>query len=93
MSTKKHLTTLLSALLAGGVSQAANVPVTGIRQINPTTVEVQYGNGQMLMLDFYGKNIFRMFHDPNGGIIRDPRAIRKPRSWSRHHGTKLGSWK
>ncbi len=74
MSTKKHLTTLLSALLAGGMSQAANAPVTGIRQINPTTVEIMYGNGKMLMLDFYGKNIFRVFHDPNGGIIRDPQS-------------------
>lgn len=74
MSTKKHLTTLLSALLAGGMSQAANAPVTGIRQINPTTVEILYGNGKMLTLDFYGKNIFRVFHDPNGGIIRDPQS-------------------
>ncbi len=74
MSTKKHLTTLLSALLAGGMSQAANAPVTGIRQINPTTVEIMYGNGKMLTLDFYGKNIFRVFHDPNGGIIRDPQS-------------------
>ncbi len=74
MSTKKHLTTLLSALLAGGMSQAANTPVTGIRQINPTTVEIMYGNGKMLTLDFYGKNIFRVFHDPNGGIIRDPQS-------------------
>ena len=56
------------------MSQAANAPVTGIRQINPTTVEILYGNGKMLTLDFYGKNIFRVFHDPNGGIIRDPQS-------------------
>jgi len=74
MSSKKHLTALLSALLAGGVSQAANVPVTGIRQINPTTVEVLYGNGTSLTLDFYGKNIFRVFRDPDGGIVRDPKS-------------------
>ncbi len=74
MSTKKHLTILLSALLTGGASQAAGVPITGIRQINPTTVEVLYGNGRMLTLDFYGKNIFRVFQDPNGGIIRDPQS-------------------
>lgn len=74
MTKNKHLATLLSMLLAGGVAQAANVPVTGIRQINPTTVEVLYGNGKMLTLDFYGKNIFRVFQDPNGGIIRDPKS-------------------
>ncbi len=74
MSTKKHLTILLSALLTGGASQAAGVPITGIRQINPTTVEVLYGNGRMLTLDFYGKNIFRVFQDPDGGIIRDPQS-------------------
>lgn len=74
MTKKKHLATLLSVLMASGVSQAANVPVTGIRQINPTTVEVLYGNGKLLTLDFYGKNIFRVFQDPDGGIIRDPKS-------------------
>ena len=32
-------------------------------------------NGQTIMLDFYGENIFRMFQDVNGGIIRDPKPM------------------
>ena len=32
-------------------------------------------NGQTITLDFYGENIFRMFQDVNGGIIRDPKPM------------------
>lgn len=76
MCKKNPITTLFSALLlsASSMTAAADIPVTGIRQINPTTVEVTYGNGTMLTLDFYGKNIFRVFQDPKGGIIRDPQS-------------------
>lgn len=61
-------------LSSGGIMAANPVPVTGMRQINPTTVEVIYGNGQTATLDFYGKNVFRIFQDPQGGIIRDPKS-------------------
>ena len=27
-----------------------------------------------MFLDFYGQNIFRVFQDPNGGIVREPQA-------------------
>lgn len=46
-----------------------------IRKINSTTAEVVLDNGQSLYLDFYGENIFRIFQDPKGGIIRDPEAM------------------
>ena len=42
--------------------------------LNPTTVEIIYSNQQRLTLDFYGNNIFRLFQDPKGGILRDPVA-------------------
>ena len=42
--------------------------------INPTTVEVRFTDGRMLTIDFYGDNIFRMFRDDNGGVLRDPVA-------------------
>ena len=42
-------------------------------KINPTTVEVAFGDERMT-LDFYGDNIFRMFQDNTGGVIRDPEA-------------------
>lgn len=48
--------------------------IAGARKINPTTVEVHLAEGKMLTLDFYGENIFRLFRDDNGGILRDPQA-------------------
>lgn len=43
-------------------------------KINPTTVELNLSNKQRVTLDFYGENIFRLFRDNNGGILRDPVA-------------------
>ena len=37
------------------------VRVTGIVQINPTTVEVRFSDNQRMTLDFYGENIFPCF--------------------------------
>ena len=50
------------------------VQIVEARQINPTTVELIYANGQLLTIDFYGENIFRIFQDNNGGIVRNPKA-------------------
>ena len=65
--------------LADGATVASElrlspVQVTGARMINPTTVEVTFANGQHLTVDFYGDNIFRMFRDDQGGILRSPSA-------------------
>lgn len=65
--------------LADGATVASElrlspVQVTGARMINPTTVEVTFANGQHLTVDFYGDNIFRLFQDNNGGIVRNPEA-------------------
>ncbi|MBC8602993.1 DUF5110 domain-containing protein [Parabacteroides acidifaciens] len=48
--------------------------ITGVQRINPTTVDVIFSNNQRMTFDFYGDNIFRVFQDNNGGIIRDPEA-------------------
>lgn len=48
--------------------------VTSVRQINPVAVDVVLSNNKRMTLDFYGENIFRLFRDDNGGIIRDPEA-------------------
>ena len=48
--------------------------IVGVTQINPTTVEVLFTDNQRMTLDFYGENIFRMFQDNAGGILRDPQA-------------------
>lgn len=59
------------------VAQAAapsSNPIKNVAKINPTTVEVTYADGKQLTVDFYGDNIFRLFRDDNGGVVRDPQA-------------------
>lgn len=48
--------------------------VEGARKINPAAVEVLLGKNQRMTFDFYGDNVFRIFRDDKGGIIRDPKA-------------------
>lgn len=48
--------------------------IEDVRKINPHTVEIQYTDKQIKTFDFYGENIFRIFQDKSGGIIRDPEA-------------------
>lgn len=45
-----------------------------VNKLNPTTVEILLSNSQRILLDFYGDNIFRVFQDNNGGIVRNPEA-------------------
>jgi len=49
-------------------------PVKEIVKTGDTTVEVRYENGQVRILDFYGPDIVRIFQDPVGGPVRDPKA-------------------
>ncbi|MGN0233196.1 MAG: TIM-barrel domain-containing protein [Bacteroidaceae bacterium] len=62
---------IISALLL-----TANLVVSAqqLTRMNATTVQVQLENKQSLYIDFYGPNIFRLFQDPEGGIIRNPEA-------------------
>ena len=71
---KKKAKILLAALLlaVGETAFADGKAVSGIRQINPTTVEITYSDGGVMTVDFYGQNVFRLFSDPKGGIVRDP---------------------
>ncbi len=61
-------------LLAAVLASAAGAWADGIRMLNRTTAEVTLEGGQRMYVDFYGPHTFRVFHDPNGGIIRDPKA-------------------
>ena len=74
MNFHKSFSLFLTAFMLSSADTmlAGNLSVSSIRKINSTTVEVTYSNGEMLTLDFYGKNIFRVFRDPKGGILRDP---------------------
>ena len=74
---------LSAAMLAAGMptqafasndgEQAAGV--VAVEKINPTTVELRLNDGHRVTIDFYGDNIFRMFRDINGGIVRDPQPM------------------
>jgi len=44
------------------------------KRINATTVEVSFSNDEILLIDFYGENIFRLFQDNTGLGIRAPKA-------------------
>ena len=65
---------------AGAAVQTAVLPsdaqpaVSGVAQINSHTFEVNYSDGRQLTIDFYADNIFRLFRDDSGGIVRDPVA-------------------
>ena len=50
------------------------ISIQRVKTINPTTIEIWYTNNQHFTLDFYGENIFRVFQDNAGGIIRAPKA-------------------
>lgn len=81
----KEISILLCCLLfsfnpmsASGTAAVANNSsankIVGVNKINPTTIEVIFENNQRKTFDFYGDNIFRVFQDNAGGIIRDPQA-------------------
>ena len=64
----------LASALVSSAQAATDVTIKSVTKLNPTTVEVNYANGKQLTIDFYGDNIFRLFRDDNGGVIRDPQA-------------------
>lgn len=51
-----------------------NESVIGAKKINPTTIELSLPGNHVMLVDFYGDNIFRVFQDNSGGMIRDPEA-------------------
>ena len=62
------------AASAAASTTSAQNPIKSAAKINPTTVELTYADGKQLTIDFYGDNIFRLFRDDNGGVVRDPQA-------------------
>lgn len=72
---------LLSPLTMQGIQKAdvcleiqQDKKIVQAKRINPTTVELLFSDNQRMTFDFYGENIFRIFQDNKGGIIRDPEA-------------------
>ena len=75
---------MLAAMIIAGSTplqiQASNdgtqkPAIESVVQINPTTVELRLKGSQRVTLDFYGDNIFRLFQDNSGGIVRDPQPM------------------
>ncbi|GHV70684.1 alpha-xylosidase [Bacteroidia bacterium] len=70
----KYSFSLILAFLLVSTGLQAQPKTIDVQKINPTTVEVLLeGNGRMTF-DFYGENIFRLFQDNAGGILRAPEA-------------------
>ncbi len=74
------LSTLLLSLSSASYAEmnrsadASVVAIASAAMINPTTVDIIFADKQRMSIDFYGDNIFRIFQDKLGGIIRDPQA-------------------
>ncbi len=72
-------------------AQAAQADGVQIIRINPTTVELCFANHRRVAVDFYGENIFRIFEDHNGGVMRDPEAKPEAHILVDNPRTKVGS--
>lgn len=57
-----------------GIAEADGMKIENIRQLNPTAVEVVLSDGNIIIVDFYADNLFRVFRDGEGGMVRDPQA-------------------
>lgn len=75
-----------AAAVQADLSQPDYGQIIGAVQINPTAVELILSDGHRMTVDFYNDNIFRLFRDDEGGIVRDPVAqppaeilVRNPR--------------
>lgn len=64
----------LLTVLASAQEERKQLTIKEVNKINPTTVEVLLSDDNRMAFDFYGENIFRLFQDNAGGIIRDPEA-------------------
>lgn len=74
-------------------AQAAQADGVQILRINPTTVELCFANHRRVAVDFYGENIFRIFEDHNGGVMRDPEAKPEAHILVDNPRTKVGNLK
>ena len=72
--TIKLLIMLTAVACVSLTVRAQSVEVTGIKKLKSTTVEVICKDGNRISFDFYGDNIFRLFRDIRGGLIRNPES-------------------
>ncbi len=81
VSSKVILLVITSACLltqslaqSGHQKDSISQTIEAAEQINPTTVQLIFTDNHRLTIDFYGENIFRVFEDTSGGIIRKPES-------------------
>ena len=67
-----HQEAVISRLMETNDSQSTLVHAS---MLNPTTAELIFSDQTRLYVDFYGENIFRLFKDNSGKIIRNPKAF------------------
>lgn len=48
--------------------------IISAQKINDHTIQLQLTDKKLMLIDFYGENIFRIFQDNSGGTLRDPQA-------------------
>lgn len=66
---------LLQSVVMTAKNQETGVTqIVSVKKINPTTIQLKMENNGIRTVDFYGENIFRLFQDNSGGVIRDPEA-------------------
>ena len=73
LASSPSFTTAVAVDHVSAVSQQGKA-IIGVQRINPTTVDVLFSGNKRMTFDFYGDNIFRVFQDNTGGILRDPEA-------------------
>lgn len=73
-STASPANTFFAAETLKQQTQEDSVRVESVQKINPTTVQVKFSNNQLLLVDFYADNIFRLFQDNKSAVVRDPQA-------------------
>lgn len=56
------------------VSNARSQTIENVKKLNSTDVELSLSSGQTMIFSFYGDNIFRIFQDNSGGVMREPEA-------------------
>lgn len=71
---KRPFTIILLLACAKLAATQHNTQIVGVMKVNPAAVDIIYADQRRMTLDFYGENIFRMFRDDAGGILRDPEA-------------------
>ncbi len=60
---------------SGHKTDSLSHKIEAAEQINPTTVQLIFTDKHRVTIDFYGENIFRVFEDTSGGMIRKPEAM------------------